>query len=170
MANTSSWAPGNLNSGSFAYMAAFGAEINSLAAGNSVMSSVIFDNSGAVNPPDQWMDLSALCTIVSTALTGGAALSFWLAYLQGDGTTYGDGRVATASPGSAYIPAANPVRGIQIPVGTVTAIIGDTGMIPIRPRKFKLIIANNLTAASAPALAASGNAIYASFYRENLNA
>lgn len=170
MTGTSAWIGGNLNSGSFAYMAAFGAEINSLAGGNSVLSSIIFDNSGAVNPPDQWMDLSAVCAIASTALTAGAALSFWIAYLQGDGTTYGDGRIATASPGSTYIPTVNPVRGIQIPAGTITAIIGDTGLIPIRPRKFKLVVANNLSAASPPALAASGNAIYASFYRENLNA
>ena len=169
MTGTSAWVGGALNAGSLAYMSAFGAEINSLAAASSVISSVIFDNSGAVNPPDQFMDISATVAFASNTITAGAALSFWIAYLQGDGSTYGDGRTATASPGAAYVPMLNPVRGIQIQAGTtITSATGDTGLIPIRPRKFKLIVMNNIL--NAIALASSGNSVWASFYRENLNA
>src|SRR5690348_448885 len=101
MANTSAWNGGNLNFGSIAYQLAFGSEIATLNTNFSVLSSVAaFDNTVAL---DEFLDISAVGTIASSNIAAGAALNFWLCPLQGDGTTYGDGRLTT-TPVSGYIP------------------------------------------------------------------
>jgi len=140
-----------------AWAAAFGTEVNSLAAGSFALSSVIIDNTTNLFT-DGWISL-ALGAVATGA--GAPSLDFYLLPLNQDGTTYGDGTASgTVLPGPAYY------------IGSVTwaaslASAAQTGQmnIPsgIPPNKFKLGVVNNI----GNALAASGNTI--SFASDQLN-
>jgi len=148
------------------YVAAFGTEINSLASGASVMSSIAFTNDTDLQ---QFMDLSAQCTIASTTITAGSSLSFFIPYLQQDGTTYGDGALVAGSPTATWSPLLDPIGGVPtVARAGVTAIVGDIGLVPIRPTAFRLVATNLILPATA--LAASGNAVAIKRYSQNLNA
>ena len=168
MAALASWAGGALASNSFNYVAAFNAaDLNSLPATACVLSSLApFDNT--ISSPDQFMDISAVCTVASTAPISGSGLSFWLALLQGNGTTLGDGRLTAGSQvlSSVYSPPWAPLPFIPSQIGTsITSVVGDSGLVTIRPKKFALIVQNNMPTA----FAASGCMVYVSFYKQNLN-
>lgn len=159
MTNLTAWAAGKLAA---TYTSAFGSEINSLPTGDAVLSSVTFDNSSV---GDQFMDISAVCALVAAETLSNAALSFWIAYLQADGVTYGDGRLTTTP--AAYTPLTDPIAAIQFVNGTtITNIIGDLGPFMIRPTKFALIVQNN----AGFALAAAAGSISIKTYVQNLNA
>lgn len=165
MTNLTAWAGGNLNSSTpIAYQSAFGAELNvtgGIANGFSILSSVQFDNSLGL---DQFMDISFVGALTGAqTIVAGAAVSFAMACLQGDNVTYGDGRV-TGTPVS-YQPLLNPLGAIQIQPASLTALIGDTGLVTLRPRKFSLILTNN----TGFTIAATGNSCWISTYRQNMN-
>lgn len=142
-----------------AWAAAFGTEINSLAAGNFALSSVIIDNTTNLFT-DGW--ISAALGAVATG-TGAPTLDFYLFPLNQDGTTYGDGTPSgSALPGSGYY------------VGSISwapslASAAQTGQMKLPtllpPNKFKLGVVNNL----GNALAASGNTISFASDQFNLN-
>jgi hypothetical protein len=168
MTNLSAWAGGALNTGSIAYQAAFATgDLNitgGIPNGSSVMSTIVFDNTAGL---DEFMDISFVgAYIAAETVTPGACISFYLALLQNDNVTYGDGRLTAGVP-AAYTPNLNPLPAITIQVGTtITVIAGDTGLITLRPRKSRLILQNN----SLFNLAATGNSCSISTYRQNLNA
>ena len=168
MSNLTAWSGGALNSG-LGFVAAFGAsDMNSLASLSSVMSTVIFDNTTGL---DQFLDLSFLgsFTAASNAVLTGSGMSFLMACVQQDGTTYGDGRLVAGTQ-AAVLPLNDPLGGFPLIAGTFTnaagSIAGDFGYVPLRPRKFRLI-ASNYTGFT---LAASGNQAWISTYRQNMNA
>lgn len=171
MVALSTYNGGYLNAGSLAYQAAFnGSDLNSLGAGCATLSTLAaFDNTGGVGgTPDEFMDVSFVGALATAAaLTAGASLGLAIAYLNGDGTTYGDGRLqAGPNPttvANSYLPVMDVVQGITFPLSStaVTTLINTGGLIALRPQKFKLIVTSNLTGA----LAASGNMLYISTYK-----
>lgn len=140
-ANTLLYKGGNANSGSVAYQSAFGSEISTLASGSTVLSSITFDFTSFL---DLLSQISVDATLSSSAVTGGACLTFWAFYLQENGTSYGDG-IATTTP-SAYTPALWPMATVNVGAGTITAFHGDSGPdpIPLQPTKVALACQNNV--------------------------
>lgn len=165
MTSQSAWAPGALTGVGLAWQPAFAAaDLNGLPYLASVMSSVVFDNTLAL---DQFLDLSFVGAFASAqAVLAGAGISFLMGVLQNDGVTYGDGRLTAGAQLAAYQPLTDPLGGITMQAGTITAIAGDFGYAPLRPAKFRLI-ATNYTAFP---LATSGNMASIATYRQNLNA
>lgn len=164
MTNLTAWQGGALNSNSVAFQSAFlAADLASLANLSSVMSSTAFNNATGL---DQFMDISFVGAIASSTIAAGAGISLFLAILQGDGATYGDGRL-TVGTQAAYSPLLNPLGGLPIQIGTtITGIIGSVIGLVIPPKSFRLVLQNN----TGFALAASGNMGYISTYRQNTNA
>jgi hypothetical protein len=162
MVALSTYYGGSLNTGLLAYQSAFlAADLNSLAAGAAVMSSLLFDNTVS---PDEFMDLSFVGAMASAqAITVGNNIGVALAYLQADGTTYGDGRLAAGFPATLYTPVQDVCAGFAFAVNasTATAVASSCGLIALRPRKFRLIVLNGLPAA----LASSGNMVSMSTYK-----
>lgn len=163
MANRTAWTAGNLFS-SLSFNAAFNAaDINSLPNGSSVLSSVTaFANGTAL---DQFMDVSVELTIASTAIAAGANLGIWLAMLQEDGTTLGDGTLV-AGTDAAVTPVWAPIAAIPLFASTRTTLIGGVTGILIPPGSFALILQNN----SGTVTASSGNACSIRTYNQALNA
>ncbi len=160
MTNRTAWTPGNLGGGTIAWTAAFGSELATLANLNSVMSTLVFDNTTGL---DEFIDFSLIATIASSTIASGAALGIWLAALQGDNGTYGDGRLAAGTP-AAYTPPWPAIGGIQFQTGTtITTLVGDVGGLGLRPIKYRVIAQNlsgfNFTAAQ----------LYQNSYNQNLN-
>lgn len=144
MTDRSIYGNGLITSG--AYTAAFGTEINTMATGNSVLSSIAFDNTPADSFGDLFAQISAILPLTSSeTLVAGACLTFWIAYLQADGLTYGDGRVSASAGGSAYTPGWPAVGGCQFAAGSsISTVAGDTGLFTFAPQKFKLVVQNNI--------------------------
>lgn len=162
MVNRTAWTGGNLFSG-LAFNPAFNAaDIASMPNGNSVLSSITpFTNGTSL---DQFMDISVVLTCASTAIAAGANLGIWLAILQEDGTTLGDGTLV-AGTDAAVTPVWTPIAAIPLFASTRTTLIGSVTGILIPPRTFALILQNN----AGPATAASGNACSISTYNQDLN-
>ena len=137
----------------------------SLANGNCVLSSTIFDFTDGTY---QFIDISVVLPLTaSETLINGAGFALWWAWLQGDAATYGDGAL-TAGSQVTYVPVLDPLPGIQaVPRASVTTVAGDTGLITVRPRKGALILANQ-TGFALSATAGSGG-VWLSAYRQNLN-
>lgn len=166
MVALSTYYGGFLNAGSLAYQNAFnGSDLNNLPATDAVLSSLAaFDNTGGVSgTPDEFMDISFVGAFAAAqTIAAGSSLGLAIAYLQGDGTTYGDGRLTAGTQTASYIPVQDVVGGIAFPLGSsITVLAGSTGLIALRPQKFKLIAVGNLPGA----LAASGNMVYISTYK-----
>jgi hypothetical protein len=162
MAIGSQWTAGNLFT-SLSFNPAFNAaDLNSLANGSSVLSSVAaFSNGTAL---DQYLDLSVELTVASSAIASGSSLAFWLAMLQEDGSTLGDG---TLTPGTqaAVMPVWTSLADILLFASTRTTLIGsETGLL-IPPGNFALVMQNN----SGVALAASGNICRIRTYNEGIS-
>jgi hypothetical protein len=173
MANRTAWSAGSLpGTTTGGFTAAFlAADLASLANLSSVLASVTFDNTVAtVTTPDQFMDVSFVGALVSAStLAPGSGLGLWLAILQEDGVTYGDGRVTagTQTLSTAWSPILNPIGGIPLAAGTgITNIAGSALNITIPPRKLSIILQNQ----TGFAFAASGCACSISTYRQNTNA
>ena len=158
MSNVATWL-NPLGTSPSSWTAAFGTEINSLAAGSVAVSSVIISNTTNLYT-DAW--ISVALGAVATG-TGAPNLAFYVLPLNQDGTTYGDGTVSgTVLPGAGYS------------VGAITwapslASAAQTGQmkigIEIPPNSFKLAVVNNI----GNALAASGNTIAIATDAINLN-
>ncbi len=151
MTGRSAWVTGNGNSGAgltplAAFSATSAADLNAgLANGFSMMSSVIIDNS-PTGGLDQFAGFSYVGALASSnTIAPSANISLWLACLEGDGTTYGDG-LLTAGSGFNGTPGWAPFAIIPLYVSTRTTIIGNTwanGPLVIPPVKFRLIAQNN---------------------------
>lgn len=166
MAYNTAWQGGNLNSvAPIDYFNAFNAaDLNGLAAGASVLSSIaVFDNTVA---KDQFMDISFVGQLAAAStITAGQGLAFFLAILQNNNATLGDGRLV-AGVQSAYTPILNSLGGFTIQTGTsIQNIAGSVLNLAIPPRKFALIMQN----ASLVALNSSGNSCSISTYRQQTN-
>jgi hypothetical protein len=135
--------------------AAFGTEINSLANGNAVLSSVSITNGTAL---DIFSDVSFVAgATVTTAAPN--YLGLYLYPLNEDGSTYGDGRFGTAAAGP---PPANYYRGtIGFNAATLTTIAGVFEGIRLPPGTFKFVLYNQ----AGVALAASNTCDYRTYNR-----
>jgi len=139
------------------WTAAFGTEINSLANGKAVLSSIDIDNSTA---NDMWLNINIQLSIASTTLTAGAICSVYPAWKNQDGTTYGDNQItttpATVSPGMQPALIASPT------ITTVaTTKFAAMGRIPLlQGQILRLILYNGLLPSTA--LAASPGNVYVS--------
>jgi hypothetical protein len=122
-------------------------ELNSIASGNAILASADIDNSTAL---DKYMDVTI--ALASAAFTGtGINISIHLYPLNGDGTTYGDGKFASSAAGP---PAYPPVAVIPL-VAATQAQEGTYTGIAIPPGKFRPVLCNN----GGVALASSGNTV-----------
>ena len=162
MVALSTYYGGSLNLGAIGYQNAFNAaDLNNLAVGSAVMSGLSFDNTVS---PDEFMDLSFAGTMASAqAIAAGANLGIAIAYAQADGTTYGDGRLTAGTALASYTPVQDVCAGFAFAINaaTATGLVSSIGLIALRPRKFRLIVVNNLPAA----LAAVGGMISMSTYK-----
>jgi hypothetical protein len=127
----------------------FGTELNSLANGNAVLSSVDVDNSANL---DVFCDLSA--SFGSLAVGAGAPyVGVYLYPLNQDGSTYGDsefGSAAAGPPPSAYYVGSIPL------IPSVTGVnVGMLRGIVMPPGHFKFVFYNQ----AGVALAASANTV-----------
>lgn len=115
---------------------AFGTEINSLANGSAVLSSVSVSNASAL---DIFADLSFLAgaTVTSAAPN---YLSFFLYPLGEDGATYGDGRFGSAA--AATPPGNYWIGNMGFAAAASTTIAGILSRIIIPPGSFKFLIYN----------------------------
>ena len=162
MSNRTAWTGGNLNTG-LSWTAAFnGSDINSMPTTDSVLSTVTAWANGTAL--DQFMDISVICAITSSAVAAGANFGFWIANLEGNGTTYGDG-LLTAGTQAALTPAWYPICSIPLYASTRTSLVGSATGLLIPPGSFALIMQNN----SGFTLSSSGNAVYMRTYNQNLN-
>lgn len=138
------------------WQAAFGAEIDSLPDGQSVLSSIDITNDSA---KDMFCDVSFKFASISP--TGTPYASLYLIPLIGDGATYGDGRFGSQAAGQP--PQNNFVgyAGLQAGTGVRSGDFQLPGrrsplIIPIGIFRFCL----NVHLGAAVALAASGNHVY----------
>lgn len=123
------------------------ASLNSLASGSCLLGTVAIANQTAL---DKYMDLTVI--LASAAFTGtGINISVHLYPLNGDGSTYGDGKFAAAAAG----PCAYPPAAVIPLVAATQAQTGSATGIVIPPGTFKVVICNN----GGVALAASGNTL-----------
>lgn len=141
MPGTTGWSAGRLYSG-FGWNALFGPEINSLAAGSSVLSSVAIANSAAFF--DQQADWSMVMA-VSTTIAAGNGVTLWLLPLEADGTTIGDGRLTTTA--SAYIVPFPAWATFYPATGAITTFAGGQMGLPFLPGTYYAAIQNNLAVA-----------------------
>ena len=125
-------------------------DINSLASGSSVLSSIQIDNTGAL---DLMLDVSFNLGAVTVG-AGAPSLSLFLAILNEDGSTYGDGLFASqaaGSPSSAYL-----VRAWTfVASNAYSPLVGSATGIVLPRQKFKCYLLNSLGAT----LNSSGNVI-----------
>ena len=133
----------------------FGTEINSLANGNAVLSSVSVTNGTAL---DMFADVSfvAGATITTTAPN---FLGVYLYPLNEDGSTYGDGRYGSAAAGPP--PANYWVGNISFNAAASTTIVGMLEKIVIPPGTFSLVLYNQAGAT----LASSNTCKYRTYNR-----
>lgn len=165
MTAKTAWAGGSLSTGNVFFPLFNAADLNSLATGASVMSSLSFDNTVAL---DQFMDLSYVGAFTAAqTVAAGAGIGLWLACLNADNTTYGGGRFVAGTQLPTFNPLLDPLGGIPIEPGTtITAISGLLLNTTIPPRVFRFVAQNQ----TGFALAASGNMISGASYRQNVNA
>ena len=128
---------------------AFGSEVNSLATGNAILSSVTIANGTA---KDTYADVSVSIASITTG-SGAPYLGLYLYPLNQDGSTYGDGRFISAAAGpplSGYYVGQIPL----VPSVTQSQTGAVTGIV-IPPGSFKLVLYN----LAGVVLAASSNTI-----------
>ncbi|HZT90278.1 MAG TPA: hypothetical protein VFA12_20225 [Stellaceae bacterium] len=139
MANRTAWTAGN--GAGLTWTSGFGAaDLTSLPSGDVVLSSGAAIANGA--NLDMFADASVEITIASSTPSAGAYIALWIAPLQEDGTTYGDGQL-TAGVQAAYTPPWAPAAIIPIESGTaLTKMMGSVSAILLPPRNFLWILGN----------------------------
>jgi hypothetical protein len=126
------------------------ADVNSLANGSSVLSSVADIANGT--SADMFADLSVQLGSMTAAAP--ATIGVYLYPLNSDGSTYGDNQLASGT-GAAKIPAATYwVGSIMFPTGTAT-VKGTLTRIILPPGSFRFVLYNQ----AGVALASSGNTV-----------
>ena len=137
MTNRLAWTAGN--GVGFTWSVA-NANAGTLANGNSVLDSTDILNQTAL---DIYADVSISLTIASSTIAAGANMTFWIAMLNQDGTTYGDNKVTTTP--AAVTPSYSPAAVIPTNPGTAqTSIIGNAFGIIIPPGTFRWLVQNNI--------------------------
>ena len=118
-------------------------DLSGLATGASVLSTVVIPNQTSL---DKLMDLSFAFTLAAPqTIPANAYVVFWLAYLNQDGSTYGDGLM---TPGTAYAthtplwPACGSFN--NFPAGSQTVLVGACPGIQIAPGALALITQQNI--------------------------
>jgi hypothetical protein len=117
------------------------ADMASMTNGQSVLSSV----AGIANGTnlDQFMDISCKLTIASSTIAAGANIAFWIAPLQEDGTTYGDGQL-TAGTAASLTPAWTPVATVPLyAAASQTTLWAYAQQITLPPGTYKVIMQDN---------------------------
>ena len=133
----------------------FGTEINSLANGNAVLSSVSVTNGTAL---DMFADVSFVAGATITTVAPNF-LGVYLYPLNEDGSTYGDGRYGSAAAGP---PSANYwVGNIAFNAASSTTVVGMLEKIVIPPGTFSLVLYNQAGAT----LASSNTCKYRTYNR-----
>lgn len=152
-ANPQRWIAGN--GYGTTWTAVFGTEFNSLPNTDAIESSIVVANSTAL---DTYMEISAAFGSITTT-SGAPYVGFYLCPLNQDGTTYCDGRFASAAvgpPSSSYY-----LCSIALIPSVTQVQEGSCGTLqPIPPGNF-ILVAYNLSGAT---IASSGNAIKAQTY------
>jgi len=132
------------------------ATLNTIANGNAIISDLQIDNSTAF---DIFSDLSVNTGSITIAAPN--YLGIYLYPLNGDGSTYGDGRFGSAAagpPSSTYW-----VGNIVMPIGAAAAEGTLRGII-LPPAKFKFVVYNQL---GATLVGSNGNtAVYRTYNRQ----
>jgi hypothetical protein len=126
------------------------ADVNSLANGSSVLSSVADIANGTA------LDMFADISIALGSVTAAAPnfIGVYIYPLNEDGTTYGDGQLASGT-GAAKIPSATAwVGNISFPTGAA-AIVGTLSRIALPPGSFRFVLYNQ----AGVTLASSGNTV-----------
>jgi hypothetical protein len=167
MANRTAWTSGNgqgLSSWSSRTTAFGTADLTSLADSKAVLSSGTAINNAA--NLDMYMDISAEITIGSSTPRAGAYIGIWLAMLQQDTSTYGDGNLV-AGTAATYIPPWSPLAIIPISNTATTLMAGQATGVVIPPQSFQLICYNftNITFSAT----AGNNVVSFKTYNINLN-
>lgn len=142
------------------WTAAFGTEINSLASGSSIISSVAIANGTAL---DLFMDISISLNSLTTG-PGAPIVAFAMYPLNQDGTTYGDGRfgsAAAAIPNGEYWVGSIPFVASTV----INPLTGSVKGVVLPPGDFKLVLYNALGAT----LNASTNTIKYRTYNRTLS-
>lgn len=92
---------------------------------------------------DQLMDVSVLQSIASSTIVAGANFTIWLAILEADGSTYGDGKLTAGTAGTPC-PVWSPVAVIPLyAAATQTSLVGSAMGIVIPPGSFRVVMQNN---------------------------
>jgi hypothetical protein len=173
MAARTAWTPGNGNGAGLTWLAAFsassGADLNvGLTNGQSIMSSVVYDNS-PTGGLDQFCGFSYVGALgTSSAIAAGATIPIWLACLEGDGSTYGDG-LLTAGSAFAAFPGWQIFTAIPLYPSTRTTVIGNTfanGPLVLPPCKFRVVAGNNTGFTLG---VTTTNQCYIATFNQNLN-
>lgn len=142
---TEKWAAGS--GVGFTWTACFSTEVNSIVTGNAILSTVLIDNTTAL---DEFCDISF--SMGSITPTGASYLGVYFHPLNQDTTTYGDGRFGSSAagpPASQYFAgAATLVNAAQVQTGMIRGVI-------LPPNKFKMVLYN----VSGVTLAGSANTI-----------
>lgn len=117
------------------------ADMVSMPNGDTVLSSVADIANGTAL--DMFMDISAVLAISSSTIVAGANLAFWLYALEEDGSTYGDGQLASGTQ-RATTPAFAPCSVMPlVAAASQTALVGFSQQIMIPPGSFRVAIQNN---------------------------
>ena len=133
------------------YTAATGTtDLNSLANGSSILSSVQLNNATNL---DVFCDISVSLGSVTTG-SGTPYIGVYLLPLNEDGTTYGNG-IPTTTASANLPPPQYWVGNIMCQVSTAAVITGTIRAVIMPPSAFKLAIYNN----AGVALASSGNVV-----------
>lgn len=136
------------------------ADVNSLANGSSVLSSVSLPNFNG-NSLDVFADISISLGSVTTVAPN--YLGIYLFPLNQDGTTFGDGQYTAGTQSTAVPSPSYWVGNIVVPVGT-QVLVGNVTRIVLPPGTVKFLIYNQ----AGVALAASSNTIQYRTYNRSV--
>lgn len=162
MASRTAWVAG-LGQGFTWGTAINSADMASIANGSSVVSSVAdITNQTAL---DIFADLSFSLAIASSTIVAGANIAFWIAALNQDGSTYGDGQFTNGTQ-AAKTPTFAPCAVFPLVAAAAqTTMVGAVTGIIIPPGSFRFAMQNN----SGFALTAGTQTVKYRTYNTNLN-
>jgi hypothetical protein len=163
-ANTTAWVAGagGLTWSSGTTYCNGSSDVNSMANGNAVLCGASTVTNGT--NLDIYMDASIVLGSETTG-SGSSIVYLYVVPLDGDGSTYGDGKWSTAAGGSTVVPQVSPACAIPLQPSTTLAPAGLCQGIVIPPGTFKIGVYNQ----SGAAFASSGNNLYLRFYDIQLN-
>jgi hypothetical protein len=141
MAAITIWQGGRLNSGFTWTNPTFAAGFQTMVNGNTCMGSADITNGTSL---DQFADLSIRCTIASSTIAAGANITAWIYALLDNGTTYGDGQLASAGTSTAITPTFSACAIIPLVAAAAqTTLVGFAQQIVLPPGTFRFAVQNN---------------------------